>query len=205
MQTDKPKSKRAPQLKDRPVYFVVRKMIDPVTGEVEGCLVPDGWANSRILRERKYRSNDLLRATITHPRNVKFHRMVHHLGTLVKRNIEGFAHLDSHAVIKQLQRESGVACEITRINASPVVSAILAAAESLLGEAAARMLQAVLPEIKEIEVLTPQSLAHDCMDESDFRQLWDGICAHIVKRYWPTLTIEQIEQMAEMMPKGEGE
>ena len=201
----KPESRRQRKFRDRPIYFVVRKMVDPVTGEYAGCLVPDGWANSTILRERKYRTNDLLRAAITHPRSAKFHRMVHHLGTLVKRNVESFAHLDSHAVIKRLQRECGVACETQSIDASPVVNSILAAAESLLGEAAARMLEAVLPEIKTIDVLVPQSLSFDCMDESDFRMLWDGICAHIVAVYWPELSIDQIEAMTELMPRGEGE
>lgn len=202
---DKPVSRRKRKLKDRPIYFVFRKMVDPVTGEYAGCLVPDGWANSAILRERKYRTNDLLRASITHPRNAKFHRMVHHLGTLVVKNVECFAHLDSHAAIKRLQRESGVACETQSIDASPVVSAILAAAESLLGESAAKMLNAVLPEIKTIDVLVPQSISYDCMDESDFRMLWDGICAHIVATYWPGLSIDQIEAMTELMPRGEGD
>ena len=103
-----------------------------------------------------------------------------------------------------VQRESGVCCDITQIDASPVVSAILAAAESLLGDVAARMLRAVLPEIKTIDVLTPQSLAYDCMDESDFCLLWDGICGHLVARYWPQLTAEQVTEMADLMPHSEG-
>lgn len=191
--------------KDRPVYFVVRTMVDPSTGETIGCLVPNSWVDNKLLRERKYRTNDVLRATIAHPRNAKFHRLVHQLGTLVKRNLDDFQHLDSHSVIKQLQRESGVCCDVMRITASPVVEAILAAAESLLGDAAARMLRTVLPEIKAIDVLTPQSLAYDCMDESDFRRLWDGICTHLVRQYWTQLSVEQVTEMAKLMPKGEGE
>ena len=198
------KPKRQKQHKDRPVYFVVRRMVDPVTGEIEGCLVPDGWLNSRLLRERKYRTGDLLRATITHPRNSKFHRLVHQLGTLCARNIEAYSHLDSHSVIKQLQRETGIACETQSIDAAPVVTAILSAAESLLGSAAARMLESVLPEIKTIDVLVPQSLAYDCLDESDFRMLWDGICAHLIQRYWPQMTEDQLTAMAELMPQREG-
>ena len=66
------------------------------------------------------------------------------------------------------------------------------------------MLRAVLPEIQVIDVLTPQSISYDCMDESDFRILWDGICGHLIARYWPQLTVEQITDMAELMPQREG-
>ena len=197
------KPRRKKQHKDRPVYFVVRKMVDPVTGEVAGCLVPDGWINNNLLRERKYKTNDLLRATINHPRNTKFHRLVHQLGALCAKNIDAYSHLDGHSVIKQLQRETGIACETQSIDASPVVSAILAAAETLLGSVATKMLKSVLPEIKTIDVLVPQSLAFDCMDESDFRALWDGICSHLIKTHWQNLTQEQIEEMADLMPQGE--
>lgn len=195
---------REKQHRDRPVYFVVRSMVDPLTGAYTGCLVPDGWMNQKVLRERKYRTGDLLRATINHPRNSKFHRLVHQLGTLVRENLPEFEHLNSHAVIKKLQRDSGVCCEPSRIDAAPVVEAILAAAEAVLGEAAARMLAVALPAIKDIDLMTPQSISYDCMDESDFRILWDGMCAHLVERYWPQLSVQQITDMAELMPQSEG-
>lgn len=172
---EKKKRKRR-QLKDRPVYFVVRKMVDPETGEVIGCLVPDGWINQRLMRERKYHTNDLLRATITHPRSVKFHRLVHQLGTLVRQNVEGFEDLDSHQAIKRLQREAGVLCDEETI---------------------------VLPGVGNLQVLTPRSISFDSMDESDFRQFWTGICTHIIHRYWPGLTEDQIEAMATAMPESE--
>lgn len=196
--------RKSKPLKDKPVYFVVRPMVDPSTGEMVGCLVPDSWASQHLLRERKYRTNDLVRATLTLPRNNKFFRLVHQLGTLVRNNIQSFEGLKSHDAIKRLQRESGICCDIVAIDASPVVSAILAAAESILGEVPARMLRAVLPEIKQIDVLEPQSLAFDSMDESDFRVLWEGICRHIVDVYWPTLDVQQITQMAALLPQSEG-
>ena len=198
--------KRCKQRKftDRPVYFVVRQMADPSTGEVVGCLVPASWADNRLLRERKYRINDHIRATLTHPRNSKFHRLVHQMGTVARQNLEGFEHMDSHAAIKKLQADSGVYCEPREVSATPVVAAILASARHLLGDGAARMLSAVLPEIETVTILVPQSLAYDCMDESDFRQFWEGICQHLIARYWPALTTEQITEMAELMPSSEG-
>lgn len=198
----KPKTKKP--LKDRPVYFVVRPMVCPQTGEMAGCLVPDGWINQRLMRERKMRTNDLVRGVLTNARNAQFHRLVHQLGTLVCKSVEGFEHLTSHEAIKRLQREAGVCCEVQQIEASPVVEAILAAAEQLMGVTATKMLRAVLPEIKTIDVTIATSIAYDTMDESDFRQLWSGICAHLAERYWPQLTTEQITQMAELMPQSEG-
>lgn len=192
------------KLKDRPIYFVVRQMVDPTTGEVAGCLVPAEWVDNRLMRERKYRTNDHIRATLTNPRNTKFHRLVHQLGTLVRENIDGFEHLDSHSVIKKLQTDSGVYCDPREISASPIVEAILNAAHSLLGEGATRMLSAVLPEIQTVQILVPRSIAYDCMDEYEFRQFWDGLCKHLITHYWPTLTEEQITEMAELMPQNEG-
>lgn len=190
--------------KDRPVYFVVRTMVDPETGEMAGCLVPSSWADNRLLRERKLKTNDLIRGALHNPRNTKFHRLVHQLGTVVCQNLDGFEHLDSHAAIKKLQADSGVYCEPREVSATPVVAAILASARQLMGDGAARMLSAVLPEIETVTILVPQSLAYDCMDESDFRQFWEGICQHLVARYWPELNEEQITEMAELMPQSEG-
>jgi hypothetical protein len=192
------------QHKDRPVYLTVRTLVDQTTGEPVGGLVPHGWADQTILRERKYRNGDVIRATLVHPRNAKFHRLLHQLGSLVRQNVDGFEHLDSHAVIKRLQREAGVCCDIQTIDAAPVINEILNAAEPMLGEMATRMLRSVLPEIKTIEVLTPQSLAFDCMDESDFRILWSAICRHLVVRYWPQLNEQEVTRMAELMPHNEG-
>lgn len=199
-----PKAGKQKRHKDRPVYFVVRTMADPETGEMAGCLVPASWADNRLLRERKYRTNDHIRATLTHPRNTKFHRLVHQLGTVVTQNIEGFEGLDSHAAIKKLQADSGVFCEPREISATPVVAAILSSAERLLGEAAAKMLSAVLPEIETVTILTPRSLSYDCMDESEFRMFWEGICQHLISTYWPDLTEDQITEIAELMPQNEG-
>lgn len=191
-------------LKDRPIYFSVRRMVDPKTGEEAGCLVPDSWASQRVMRERKFRTGDQVRATLALPRNAKFFRLVHQLGTLVRQNIPGFEHLNSHEVIKRLQKESGICCHLERIDAGPVVEAFIRASEVTLGPVATRMLKAVLPEIKTIDVLSPESIAYDCMDESEFRALWDGICAYLVAAYWPSMSVEQITNMAAAMPQSEG-
>lgn len=195
---------KAKEGKSQPIYVQVKPQIDPDTGELRGCLTPNSWIDSKLMRERKYRTGDVLRLMITNPRNQKFHRLVHQLGTLVRQNIDGFQNLNSHEAIKRLQRESGVCCEVMQIDASPVVEAILAAAESLLGVVATKMLRAVLPEIKTIDVVVPQSISYDDMDESTFRVLFSGICGHLVDRYWPTLGAEQVAKLTEILPHSEG-
>lgn len=195
--------KRPKQSKDKPVYFKVSKITEAGTNNIIGCLVPSSRADVELMRERHYRRNDVVRATLTLPRNAKFHRLVHQLGRLITQNVETFENMTSHDAIKRLQRESGVFCHVSQIDAAPVVSAILAAAQSVLGEVPTRMLAAVLPEIKTIELQEAQSMAFDSLDESDFRQFWSGICEHLIARYWPSLTIEQITEMAEMLPQRE--
>lgn len=196
--------KKEKPLKDRPIYLVVRAMADPNTGELIGCLVPDSEADRMLMRERKYRMDEVLRASITHPRTKGQHRKVHHLGTLVRNNVPGFENLDSHGVIKRLQAEAGVFCELNKIIASPVVKILLDIAGRLFGARAAARLAKHIPSTLEMDVLVPQSIAYDCMDEAEFRVLWYGICAHLVERYWHGLTVEQVTEMAAVMPQSEG-
>lgn len=198
-----PQAKQRKPPKDKPIYFTVKTMVEPGTGNRIGCLMPNSWMDRQLMRERHYRANDVVRVTLTLPRNTKFHRLVHQLGTLVKNNIEGFEHLSSHEAIKRLQRESGVFCEVSHIDAEPVIHAILLASKAVLGEAPTKMLAAVLPEIKKIDLLEPMSIAFDSLDESEFRQLWEGICNALIANYWPTLTIDKITEMAELLPKRE--
>lgn len=195
-------AKRQKAHKDRPVYLAIRKMVDPETGELVGCLVPASWADQQIMRDRKYRTGDVLRSTFNHPRNSNFHRLVHQLGTAVRENIEGFEGMDSHAVIKRLQRESGVYCETQTVDAAPMATAIMLAVRDHLGDSVAKMLAVIMPEIKTVQVITPRSIAWDCMDEADFKRFWEGICNHLIANYWPTLDEYQITEIAELMPDG---
>lgn len=194
----------APRRKKRdPKHIMLRveRVIVQSTGEVVGALVPRFATDQRLMRERGYRVGNDLRAELTKPRNLSQHRKAHLLGSLVVAQIEGFESLDSHAAIKRLQREAGVCCDVEQIEASPVVDAILAAAERMLGQAAARMLSAVLPDIRTIDVLVPRSLAFDRMDQGEFELFYRGICQHVCASYWPQCTPEQVEDMAELMDR----
>lgn len=162
----------------RPIYFRVAKLVDPRTGESIGALVPNSWADRRLMQERKYRTNDEIRAHLTKPRNTSFHRLVHQLGALAAQNIESFHGIDSHDAIKRLQRESGVCCDESEVDA---------------------------PGLGKFLVRVPKSISYDCMDESDFRILWEAICNHLIAKYWPDLTCDEIDAMVELMPQQVGQ
>lgn len=155
----------------------------------------------RLLKERGYRVGDELRAELSKPRILGQHRKAHLIGQLCVEQLEGFERENSHSAIKRLQRESGVCCELQAIDASPVVEAILAAAQTLLGAAVTKMLRAVLPEIKTIEVSVPQSLAFDRMEQGEFEQFYRGLCGYVCAEYWPHLTADEVAAMAELMDR----
>ena len=137
-----------------------------------GCLIPaDSYAAS-ILRARGYAMNDLLAAELVKPRNPKFNRLVHRIGQLVVANIDAFAGLDAHKAVKRLQIEGKVACEEIGIH---------------------------VPNYGMVIQLIPRSLGFESLDEGEFLQAARGICRTISERYWPSLSPEAIEEMAEMM------
>lgn len=167
------------QIKRKPkaptmAYFVCRLMIDPRTGEEVGCMVPSSKTDRAILRAKKIRIGDRIRMAPKKPRNEKFNRLVHGLGTLVRDQVEGFEHEDAHTAIKKLQADSGVMCE-------PVVYQI--------------------PGLGNLTRSEPRSIAFDEMEEGEFHLFWQGICAHLVAKYWPALDADAIEAMIPMMPE----
>ena len=77
------KAKRA----SRPVYLVVRKLVDPDTGELIGALVPAHPIDARLMRDRKFHVNREVRAELKQRRNVKFHRLAHAVGQLLVEHV----------------------------------------------------------------------------------------------------------------------
>lgn len=157
----------------RPVYMTARRLMDPATGEVVSALVPSSDLDQHLIRQRDVRIGREYRVGIEQARNAKFHRLVHALGKLVTENLDAFTGLKAHDAIKRLQRESGLFCEEQEIE---------------------------IPNLGKLVVKVAQSLAFDCMDEADFKSLYEGICAHVAATYWPDLDPEAIEAMADLMP-----
>lgn len=143
----------------------------------KGALVPaDGYTAKRLL-ERGYRVGDNLLAELRKPRHPGFHRLAHRLGMLVAENIDDFTGMDGHAVLKRLQIEANVACDEVPLFLD------------LLGQ-----------KVK-IAHRIPRSLSFASMDEGEFRETIRALSNYIAVEYWPDLTAQQIEELAEAMPE----
>lgn len=136
----------------------------------KGALIPaDSYAESQ-LRAKGYAIGDVVAAQITKLRNPKFNRLVHRIGQLVVTNIEAFAGLDAHVAIKRLQLEGRIECDLIGL---------------------------FIPGYGMVEQAIPRSLSFDMMGEVEYQAAAAAICRHIAKIYWPSITPEQVEAMAE--------
>ena len=140
----------------RPIYLLVRKLVDPATGEEVGALVPANEIDARLLRERKFHVGREVRAELKQPRVEWQHRLIHKIGTLMVDNVEGWEQLKSHDAVKRLQRESGVCCEEMEVD---------------------------IPGVGRLMVKQAESLSFDEMEQDRFAQLFEGIAHHIGERY----------------------
>ncbi|KWV17158.1 hypothetical protein ATB53_00315 [Xanthomonas translucens] len=187
----------------RPIYGTCLRMIDPSTGEEVGAFVPTNPIDRRLAKERGYRVGHEYRLEIKQSRNPAFHRLAHAIGHLLVDNVEEFRDLDAHAALKRVQLESGIRCETVEMDAAPVVSALLDAAEAVLGAGARKVLAAVLPEIRTIPVKVAQSLAFDSMEEDEFADFFRGITAHIGEHYAHVL-LDDVRAEFWLMANGQG-
>jgi hypothetical protein len=162
-------AKRAAKRARRPVYGVLRRMADVETGEIRLAIVAANPIDRALMKDRKYREGDELRLEIKRPRNPKFHRLMHAIGQMLVEHVDGFEGLDGHSAIKRIQRESGVCCEEQTME---------------------------LPGLGTVTLKVPESLAFDEMDDTRFRELFDGATRYIAERYWPDMTPEALEEMA---------
>ncbi|MEE3504857.1 hypothetical protein QN399_01020 [Pseudomonas sp. 10C3] len=153
-----------------PVYLVLRRLVDPVTGKDVAAFVPSSDADRSILRERDFKINTKIRADLKQPRNPKFNNLVHGLGRVLSQNIDRFSGKLSHDAIKLLQTESGVCCD-----------------EEVFD----------IPGLGQLTSKIPQSLSYDSMGEELFQDFWRQCCAYLVLHDWPTLTEERLTEMAE--------
>jgi hypothetical protein len=138
----------------------------------KGVIEPADRFTSEKLRDRKYSIGDIVAVTITKPRNPGFWRLAHQLGTLVAENIEGFDGMQSHKVLKRLQREAMIECDEFVFN---------------------------VPGCGMVTQYIPRTLAFESMSDEVFHEVYEQMCKWIVKTYWPSETTEGVMAMAEMM------
>lgn len=138
----------------------------------KGCLKPaDGLAEAR-LRAKGFHVGDLVFAELKKPRNPGYHRLAHSLAALAADNLDPFEGMDPHAVLKRLQLESGIGCEEVAylLHGMTVVQRI------------------------------PLSLSFESMSQDEFEAVYRGMCRHLSKTYWKTVSADEIAAMAELMP-----
>lgn len=137
---------------------------------VKGGIQPADRYTAEKLRARKYNIGDIVAVEITKPRNPGFHGLAHHIGQLVVNNISEFENCDAHSALKRLQLEAGIACDEMMIR---------------------------IPKLGAVIHRIPRSLSYESMGQEEFHEVVRAFCRHIAENYWPSLTPEKIEQMAE--------
>ena len=136
----------------------------------KGVLVPaDSYAAGQ-LRTRRFKVGDVLKGKLTKLRNAKFNRLVHRIGQLVVTNIDAFQGMDAHTALKRIQLEGNIACE---------------------------QLALTMPNVGVVMAKVPRSLSFESMDEGEYQDVARSMCRYVAERYWPDLSAEQIERMAE--------
>lgn len=160
----------------RPIYLQVARLVDPRTGGEIGALVPANLIDQRLLRERKFSVGKEIRAELKQSRNPAFHRLAHAIGNLLADNVDEFSQLTGHEALKRVQTESGVCCEPMELDLGP------------LGR---------------IHVKQPRSLAFDEMDESEFKQFFEGITQYIGDKYAHVM-LDEVRSEYWLMVQGEG-
>lgn len=136
----------------RPVYLMVRRLMDPATGELVGALVPANEIDQRLLRDRRFVVGKEIRGELKQSRNPAFHRLVHAVGYLLVDHVDGFESMTAHDAIKEIQKRAGVFCEPMAVD---------------------------LGQFGTVEVQVPRSIAFDEMDEGEFHEFFRGLTDYI--------------------------
>ena len=139
---------------------------------VKGSLIPADASTQGRMRERGYKVGDLVFAEITKPRNPKFHRLAHRIGSLCAQNIDSFSGMDAHKVLKRLQWEANIGCEEIGVQVPGVGLAMMR---------------------------WPQSLGFESMEEGEFHEVTRQFCRHIAHQYWPSMSAEKVQEMVDSM------
>lgn len=166
---------------------------------------PASASDQERLKAKRMNHGDLVFVDFRKPRNVGFHRLAHALGKMVVENVEDFDHLTPHEALKRLQVEANAGCEILMVEMSTIWRDIAEWIGINLGAAWATVLKESLKSMgvksRMVPVRIPRSLSFDSMDQEEFHTVLKTICKYIAKRYWTSMSADEIEQMAEAMGK----
>ena len=138
--------------------------------------------------------DDRITVEIKKQRNPKFHRLAHALGGLIAENVDKFRGLDHHEVLKRLQVESGIHCDLQTIwhdFGKRKVSRLVKG----------KRVMVKLGRVKQT-VLVARSMSFDKMSETRFTQLISGLCNYVIETYWHGCTVLEILDLAEEWMRG---
>ena len=135
-----------------------------------GALVPADAHSQQRLREKGYKVGDVLAAELVKPRSPGFWRLAHRIGTLCVESIEAFHGLNAHQAIKKIQADAGLECDVTHTD---------------------------IPGLGVLVSKQPRSLSFESMEQGQFYEFTRAACRHIAETYWPHLSAEQVQEMAE--------
>lgn len=111
------------------------------------------------------------------PRNKKQWGKIHKLCEKLAENVDELAGITSHDVLKKLQLDSGVGCELERLDLPPPLSMT-------------------------IERKIAKSFAFGFMDDGEFMEIYRGLAQYILRteRYFSALPPETQTEIAKLMP-----
>ncbi len=151
--------------------MAVKRKPDTIWLRVEkGALVPADRYSQGKLRERGYCKGDVLSATLKKVNNPAFNRLHHRIGQLCVQNIEAFQGMDAHKALKKIQWEANIACEEMPVLVDGKIAAVMR---------------------------FPLSLSFENMDDGERHEVVRAMCRWISNTYWPELSPEQVEEMAD--------
>jgi len=122
----------------------------------DGSFVPADFEARKLCRDRKLYAGIEMLAYLYEPRDLKQWKQAHQVGTFLRDHVEKFSGMDAHAVLKTIQREARIHCDISKLEAAGV----------------------------SFELVQPKTLAFGFMDETQWIAIYRQICEYIVKQGW---------------------
>lgn len=170
---------------------------------VKGGFVPADAASKRALAASHVKIGDTVLASLDAPRNPGFHRLAYKFAQVCRHNIDDFAGVSEHDVLKRLQLKTGMGCEEVEVQLSDVWSLVSEVLLGLVGPDSLVITEAVAPflEGETVKARQPKSLRFGEMSQAEFRLMFSAFCRHVSEAYWPNLTELQVGQLAGLMPE----
>lgn len=137
----------------------------------KGALVLADSAAVRYFRESGIKVGETIFVEITKPRNPEFNGLAHKLGTVIAENVEAFDGMKGHDVLKKIQRDARIECDITEAEIAGM----------------------------RVEFINPRSLSYESLDQVRFYDFVKQVCHYVSKKYWPSVSPSRIARMADFM------